>query len=737
MFNHQRFAVEGMHCAACMRRIETSMASLEGVKNPRVNLSSNQLSLDYNPQDWNEESLAAEVTKLGYPTRPLANDSEGQLNSKAYAKQLLIAMVVAGLGMVAVMLPADVLWLSPTSLDGVSRRLLGWYAALVGTPAIGYAGMIFFRSSFAALRSRHVNMDVPIAFAIFLIIGLSYYELWRGGDIYFEEALMLLFFLLMGRALEARLKARIWDQAAYLIAMLNKPARQILSDGGEIIIQGQSLKPKDRVRLIDGDHVVADGVIESGAGELDSSSLTGESLPLVAKPAMKIKAGMVLVRGEIIMQVEKAASETELAEMQRQVEIAGQQKSRYVGLADRAAQIYAPLVHGLAALSIPLSLWWRGVGLEEAILTAAAVLIITCPCALGLAVPATQVAAISRLFSRRMLVKSGDALEKLAEIGYVLVDKTGTLANAIVSPLEAPDQTQSDNEAESKCLLEATALARYGRHPLVAALVSRYGNLAPQISFSAIADEPGQGLRGLDEQGREWRLGSAPFCGERDTQAVSHQGPILWFKHPSHSQALPIRFHQKPHEGAKVFLNGLREAKIPVEMLSGDQPQAVAQFAAEMGIDVYQARLTPLEKLARLDDLRQQLAKSNAPKGKPAKIMAVGDGANDAAMLAAADVAIVLAHGAPLSQSLADVVLPHHQLGLIPDLLAVARKAKFICLENFGLAALYNVVAIPLAFLGYVSPLVASLAMSASSIVVVSNALRLNFFGFSGERKAA
>jgi P-type Cu2+ transporter len=449
-----------------------------------------------------------------------------------------------------------------------------------------------------------------------------------------------------------------------------------------------------------GERVPADGRIASGCSSIDRSVVTGEAEPSTVAPGDTVFAGTVNLDAPLRIAVTAAGKDTLLAEIVRLMETAEQGRARFVVLADRVARLYAPVVHVLALLTF-LGWAFAGAGWHQALLNAVAVLIITCPCALALAVPVVQVVATGRLMRRGILLKSATALERLAEVDRVVFDKTGTLT------LGRPVLTQP-SAIDANVLTRAAAIAATSRHPLSRALVQaaeeRLGR--PVVPAEGVVEVPGQGLvRG------DTRLGSRSFCAGGDADGI---GPELWL---AEQGAEPLRFvfTDRPRPDAAATIATLAGRGYGSELLSGDRAATVSAVAEETGIAEWRAAQNPVDKVARLKHLAEGGAKP----------LMVGDGINDAPALAAAHVSASPASASDIARVAADVVFQGDRLGPMAELLAVARGAATLVRQNLALAILYNLVAVPLAMAGYLTPLIAAIAMSSSSLLVVGNALRL------------
>jgi Cu2+-exporting ATPase len=694
--------VDGVHGGGCVRRIERALAADPAVVSARVNLTTRRLAITWQGGTEIARRLMAALAGLGY--RAVPYDPE-QLRSgeEAAERQLLRAMAVAGFAAGNIMLLSVSVWAGDfQGMGEATRALLHWFSALIALPAVVYAGRPFFASAWEALRHRRTNMDVPIAVGITLACAMSLFETMRGGEhAYFDSAVMLLFFLLVGRYLDRRARGQARAAAERLLA-LNVGAVTVLDAAdGQRAVPAAQLGPGTRVLAAAGERIGVDARITAGVSEVDTSLITGETTPQPVGPGDPVFAGTLNLGAPLKLEVTATGEDTLLAEIVRLMELAEQRRARYVVLADRVARLYAPAVHGLALATFLGWLLIIGAPWQLALLYAVAVLIITCPCALGLAVPAVQVIGSGRLLRRGILLKSATALERLAEVDTVVFDKTGTLT------LGRPTLDRSA-PLDGAALWLGAALAATSRHPLARALAAG----APDVpAADGVVEVPGGGLRWRAPEG-EVRLGSRTFCGI--AEAGEATGPELWLARPARPPAR-FRFKDEVRRDAAGVVAGLRAQGLAVELLSGDRPPSAAAVAAAVGIESWRAGCTPVDKTAHLEAL--------AAAGR--RVLMVGDGLNDAPALAAARVSLSPSSAVDISQNAADAVFQGDHLQPVVEVLEVARRADRLIKQNLGLALAYNVLAVPLAMLGLVTPLIAALCMSGSSLVVVGNALRL------------
>ena len=689
--------VDGLDCAACVWLIESLLARNPAVTKARVHLSTRRLSLAWRGTPAEANAHAGLVAALGFRLAPY-DALAATVEDDREARELLRALAVAGFAAANVMLLSVAVWSGHDgSMGEATRTLFHWLSAAIALPAVAYAGRPFFRSALAALRAGRTNMDVPISIGVTLACIVSLHEAWAGEQhAYFDSAVTLLFFLLIGRYLDRRARGRARHAVRALMALSSRSATVVTADGGTAPRRVDALAPGDVLLVAAGERLGADGVVSEGLSTLDASLVTGESVPQAVSPGTKVFAGMVNLGGALRVRVTAAGERTLLAEIVRLVEAAERGRSRFVAIADRVARAYAPVVHATALLTFVGWMLLGGLAWDRALLVATAVLIITCPCALALAVPVVQVVASTRLLRSGVLLLSPTALERLAQVDHVVLDKTGTLTLGRPEMVEAPDRPEIRRHAAS--------LATASRHPLARALVRAVPD-APLAD--GVVEHPGQGLAAGDA-----RLGSAAFCGVADP--LDDGRSELWFVRTGHR---PYRFSfadtLRPDAAATVA--SLQARGMTVELLSGDRPAAVAEAARAAGIATWRAETTPAGKARRLAAL--------AAEGH--KVLMVGDGLNDAPALAAAHASLSPTTAAEATQNSADAVFQGDALAPVVETLEVARRADRLVRQNLALALLYNLSAVPLAILGEVTPLVAAVAMSSSSLLVIGNALRL------------
>lgn len=697
--------VENMHCGGCLRKVEAALAAVPGVASARANLTARRATAEPDPAARIEApALIAALEQAGFKAAELAvtDDATKTAADSDYMKRL----AVAGFAAANVMLLSVSVW-SGTGGDMPAglKTLFHWLSAAIALPAMVYAGQPFYRSALAALGSGRVNMDVPISIGVTLAAAMSVWQTVRGSDqVYFDAAITLLFFLLVGRALDQRMRVRAASAAANLAGMRTLPALVVLPDGTTRRVSARNLVPGMRLLTAAGERFAADARIVRGETEVDESLVSGETRPRAVAAGDHVLAGTVNLGQPVASEAVATDERTVVAEIARLMAAAEQGRAAYVRLADRAARLYAPAVH---VLGLATFLGWMalGHGWEAALTAAIAVLIITCPCALALAVPAVQVAATGRLFANGVLVKAPDALERLAGVDTVVLDKTGTLT---LGELLLTDAAALD----AGTLARAASLASISRHPYAKAVVraARARGIAVAPAEGAL-ETAGLGLAVTGADGREERLGSAGWCGVTGPEAAAAS---LWWR-GADAASIPLRLADRLRPDAPEVVRHLAAAGIAVELVSGDRRPEVDRIAAEAGIGERMAETTPAGKVARLHAL--------AAAGR--RVLMVGDGLNDAPALAAAHASVSPAMAADLAQTAADCVFQGEALAPVLETIAVARAAERMARQNFAIAVGYNVVFVPLAVVGLATPLIAAVAMSASSIAVTLNAVRL------------
>ncbi|GAA6181436.1 heavy metal translocating P-type ATPase [Shimia sp. NS0008-38b] len=690
-------SVPGVHCAACIATVERALEAYPNVTSARVNLTLKRASVEAGAE-ITASDLVSVLAAVGYEAHELdAGTLSATQNDKA-GRDLLMRLAVAGFASMNVMLLSVSVW---SGAEAATRDLFHWISAAIALPTILFSGKPFFVHAWSALKHRRLNMDVPIVLAIVLAVVTSLWETSLSGEhAYFDAALTLVFFLLGGRYLDHRTRA-VARSAAEELAALEVPRAFRVVNGREESVAVRDLQVGDVILVRPGGRMPVDGEILEGQSELDRSLLTGETLPVFAEPGQTVSAGEVNLTGPLMIRASAVGEQTSLHRMADLVAVAESGRSNYTSLADKAAKLYAPGVHILSALSF-VGWYLYTFDVRTALNIAAAVLIITCPCALGLAVPAVTTAASGRLFRKGMLVKHSTALERMAQVDTVVFDKTGTLTAG------TPKLINLD-AFDSETLSIALALSRVSAHPLSVALTqaAQMAGVEP-AAVQKLQEVPGYGTQGL-YNGDLVRLGRASWVG------ASNEGSTAAYLSIAGKVSEGFVFEDSLRAGAEEAVTALREGGKDIVLISGDSSDAVRALAEKLGIANWEAEALPEDKAKRIQALSE--------KGR--YVLMVGDGLNDTAALAAAHVSISPASALDAARVASDIVLLGGDLSPIPMAIETAQSATGRIRENFRIATIYNIVAVPLAVAGLATPLIAALAMSLSSITVSLNALRL------------
>lgn len=697
------YAVPDAYCAACIQSIETGLCALPQVEAARVNLSTRRVKITYHPDRGSPAAFSDAIAAAGY--RNFVLDPDVDNRKDAVLTELVRALAVAGFAAGNIMLFSVSVW---SGADAATRDLFHWISALIALPAVAYAGRPFFRSAWHALRAGRTNMDVPIAIGVGLATGMSVIETLRSAEhAYFDASVTLLFFLLIGRTLDHLMRERARSAVTSLSRLAPRGAMRILEDGTRQFVPLGAIQPGMRLDLRPGERVPVDSRVISGRSSLDCSVVTGESTPVEAGPGAQLMAGATNISGALVLSATSGAEDSFLARMIKLMEAADGAKSGYRRLADRVASVYAPIVHVLA-LSTFFGWGLLGGDWHFALMNAVGVLIITCPCALALAVPIAHVVAAGRLFERGIMMRDGAGLERAAEIDHVAFDKTGTLT--LGQPVLAGQPLGT-----SAHLALAAGLAARSTHPLSRALATAGPALVVE---NEITEVPGQGISAVTPRGT-FRLGSAAWCGAEPLPDARSQ---VWLA----QNGVPVAafvFDDLPRPDAAATIAALSRDGLGTSLLSGDGEGPVKAVAALVGIADAEAALTPDAKVAAIA----------ARQSGGHRVLMVGDGINDAPALRAAHVSIAPSSAADIGRQAADFVFTNGRLQSVAVILTLARGTGRIVRQNLAIAIGYNLIALPLAISGHITPLIAALAMSSSSIIVVVNALRLRLLRLDRE----
>ena len=701
------FVVPDMHCVACISKIERGLSDLAQVEKARANLSTRRVSVIWDAKKgWGRDIVKA-LSKLGFDHSLYAGEDDLGKRVSDTGRQLLLSLAVAGFATANIMLLSVSVW---SGADAETAKLFHLISGLIAVPAVAFAGRPFFGSALQALSARRLNMDVPISLAVLLALGMGLFESLNGGsEAYFDACVMLLFFLLIGRYLDNMMRERARSSVQGLAKLTSKGGAAVQSDGSLEYVAQADIKSGITLRVLPGERFPVDGRIVSGTTDVDRSLVTGESESVLAKPGDTLEAGVLNLTGSIDVIATSSADSSFLAEIMKMMQAAENGRGHYVRLAERMARIYAPAVHLLALITFVGWMVASSGDWKTSIYVAIAVLIITCPCALGLAVPVVHVIGANRLFKAGILMRDGGAFERLSDIDTAVFDKTGTLT------LGEPQLLQTLNADPVHASLIA-AIAGHSSHPAARAL-------AREHSASAAADldnpteVPGYGIE-AEYQGRKIRLGRPRWVAELAVCASETDNSMTMAFAVENESMTGFRLADSLRRDAREAVQELRQRDVIVEIMSGDRNEAVASVAKELSVQRHRHDLTPKDKIDELNRLDAD--------GR--KVLMMGDGLNDAPALAAAHVSMAPASASEVGRLASDFVFTRNTLLSVPFAHAIARRTTRLIKQNFGLAIAYNCMAVPLAMAGYVTPLIAAIAMSASSIVVVANSMRLNWY---------
>jgi Cu2+-exporting ATPase len=695
-------SVPGIYCGLCISTIEKTLGQLPGVTSVRANLSLRRVSITLVNADQSPTRFAESLERLGY--FPQVMDEGNSTKDDQELKTLVRSLAVSGFAAANIMLLSVSVW---AGAGPATTEVFHYLSAVIAIPTVAYSGQVFFRSAAGALKHRRVNMDVPISLGITLATMMSLYESFMGaGHAYFDAAVSLIFFLLIGRTLDHVMRNKARNAVQSLARLSAKGGLVVLPDGSTNYQMLDTLRVGMVLRVAPGERVPVDGTVIEGSSDVDRALVTGESAPVAVGKGAMLEAGILNLTGSVDIRADREAKDSFLAEILQMMQVAENGQGQYVRMADRIARLYAPFVHIMALASFVGWMFFTSGDWHQAITVAISVLIITCPCALGLAVPVAHVIAASRLSSIGVLMKDGSALERLAEIDEVAFDKTGTLTTnlAVMDSSVVP---------HGKLGHVAKALCMHSVHPAAKAL-ARSLLETPYQSIEGLHEIPGFGVEGVVD-GHLARLGRTVWVAEIAT-ATKTELPTEGLSFAmAGSPVFTLQLSEELRVGSANTVDHFKTAHVASTILSGDSAGPVQAIATLLGVDSARSGLRPGDKLGYLQE--------RAAQGH--KVLMVGDGLNDAPALAAAHVSMAPASASDTGRHAADFVFTRDSLVSVWDACRVAKAAQRIVKENFGLAILYNVIAVPLAVSGFLNPLIAAVAMSSSSILVVANSMRL------------
>jgi len=713
--------LSGMFCAACAGIIERTLLQEPGVAEAHVSASSERLQVRWDPAKTAISRLIQRIERLGYGAAPDAAAPARLLREREHRQAVWRLFVAWFLMMQVMMLAAPIYWASSGDMAPDLRQLLHWGAWVLSLPVMLFAAGPFFKSAWRQLRARQVGMDVPVSLGLLVTFVASTGATFEPGgvfghEVYFDSLTMFVSFLLAGRYLELRSRHKVAASLEQATSALPDRVERLRPDGGSEWVTPGRLRAGDRIRVHAGQAFAADGLVESGCSEADEALLNGEAIPVMKNPGDEVVAGSMNLHAPLLVKVQRVGADTRYEGIVRLMRSALTQRPREARLADRVA---GPFLWGVLILAALAGVVWSQLQPERAVWVVVSVLIVTCPCALSLAAPAAWLSAAGALAKRGLLLARLDVLETLARVDMVVLDKTGTLTQERMEVL-ACHVAVGDEAYRDEWLTQAAALARQSAHPFSRALAAHVPAIASAHIWREVHEHPGKGLEACDMAGGVWRLGSSQWVGgavgaapgdavssvSSDAQLVFGQlgQPRLW-----------IHVDEVLRADAKLAIQRLHELGLRTLLLSGDAPSRVQRLAREAGLNSAIGGVSPQEKLATVERLQTE--------GRC--VLMVGDGINDAPVLARADASIAMGQGAMLARAQADALMLSGRLMEIAEARELALRTRRVIRWNLAWAAIYNAACVPAALLGYLPPWLAGLGMAISSLAVVMNAASL------------
>jgi len=701
--------LEGIVCAACVWLSEHHVEKLPGVIRFQVNYSTHRAQLEWDERRIKLSQILKAISDIGYLAHPLDPNRQEQIFKKERS-QAIRRIAVAGLGAMQVMMLAVALYAGEyEGMDANLKRFLRWVSLFVTTPVLLYSARPFFVAAMRDLKMRGLGMDVPVVLAISgAFIASAWATISNTGEVYFDSVTMFTFFLLSGRFLEMSARQRAGRAAEELVKLIPAMATK-LNEGEQQVVAVSELSIGDTIIVKPGESIPTDSIVVRGSSSIDESLLTGESMPVVYHKNDHVIAGSVNIENVLELKVEALGADTVLASIQRLLERAQTEKPKLAVLADKVASYF---VFALLMVAVLVGSYWWWVEPQQAVWIVISVLVVTCPCALSLATPTALTAAMGQLTKLGMLTTRGHALETLAKVSHVVFDKTGTLTEG---RLVLTKTVNFSDKSEGQCLQLASSIEQFSEHPIGKCLL--HSNADSELfTVQGVENEPGKGMQGAINN-RLYFIGNAEYI----KSLVSYDLNDSTFKEyqvilADQRQLLAgFKFTDKIRVSAERTIQKLNKLNIKTVILSGDQQANVDQVASQLQVTEAYAELTPDKKLEILSVMQRE----------GAVVAMVGDGINDAPVLSKAQVSIAMGQGTQIAQASADMVLLSENLEHIVTSIKVGRSTRTIIRQNLIWALGYNLVALPLAAMGWIAPWMAAIGMSASSLIVVLNALRL------------
>lgn len=731
--------IEGIVCAACVWLIEHHLQQVPGVISLQVNLTTHRATVKWDKQQLPLSKILATIRGVGYQAYPFDAGRLQNLHDDE-RKRSLRRIAIAGIGMMQVMMTALALYIGAENMGESARQMLRWAGLIITTPVVIFASSVFFKSAWRELKRRRLGMDVPVSLAILAAFSASIWATVTGrGEVYFDSVTMFTFFLLLGRYLEMAARHQAGKVADELVRLLPATATRVDRNNTQTVISVSELLSGDHVLIKPGETIPADGIVLQGQSSVNEAMLSGESIPLLKIEGDAVSGGTVNIESPLRMEVQAVGESTVLSSIIRLLDRAQLEKPNIAKLADSVA---AWFVLGILLLAITVFTAWYFYDAERAFWVTISVLVVTCPCALSLATPVALTTATSSLTKMGLLTTRGHALESLSKVTDIVFDKTGTLTTGQLVLCDQQTFLEGSGfESDKQLLALASGLESASEHPVSQAILN-----ASESSLDVVKPKnfPGYGIEGR-YQGDDFRIGTKKFISEwlatealeiqflglgavggdfgegaLDTSSVQPAGSKSSVRNivylASRAKLLAVyELQDQVRDDAEGCMQKLRDEGYKTTILSGDREDVVRRLAGDLGVDHFVAEQLPVDKLSYLKQLQS----------RGSIVLMVGDGVNDAPVLAGADVSIAMGEGSQLAQVTADMVLMSNKLSVLPEVTAMARKTRQVILQNLTWAVTYNLLAMPMAALGVLAPWVAAIGMSFSSLLVVLNALRL------------
>ncbi len=711
--------LEGITCAACVWLNEQHISSLPGVHEVQVNYTSRRAWLRWDSSRIKLSEILQAIQSIGYRALPFNPERQQAFRDREHRTQVR-RLAVAGLfGMQVMMISISLYSGAWSGMEENFETLFRWLSLVLTLPVLLYSATTFFRSAMIDLSNRRIGMDVPVSLGIGIAFCSSMIATIRGqGEIYYDSVVMFVFLLLISRYFEWMARQRSNESVERLAHALPMMANRLDDDGNDSLVAASLLNIGDIVLIRPGETIPADGEVLVGTSSVDESLLSGESQPVDKTIGDLLVGGSINVNSPLQISVQSVGSDTVLASIHRMIERAQSDKPPVAQLADRIASRFIVGIIGVAAL---VCCYWWFTGSDDWLNITLAVLIVTCPCALSLATPAAISAGLSRLQDMGLLVKRGQAIDALNKVTHVVFDKTGTLTygKPVLNRILCDDDIDPDF-----CFAIAASLERHSEHPVAQALINAAAGKS-QLPVHDLVNQSG-GLSGYIE-GRHYVIGSPDFIQTNFKYSI----PQPWLKQIDSDAVTAVvlaneervlcvfMLQDKIRSDAADLIVELKRQNMKILLMTGDQATVAQRVANQLGIDEYHANLKPDDKMDRVRNLQNN----------GGRVLMIGDGINDAPVLSSADVSIAMGSATSLAKTNADIVMLGDRLSNILNALLVSTKTDTIIKQNLAWAIAYNVCAIPAAATGYVSPWMAAIGMSLSSLIVVINALRLTSSG--------